>query len=78
MRYWSPRELRGELERRVGPTELVADGFLTLNPQPTDLAHCRAATARSSGRPRRCERSPIASKPLVYAADSLYARSTRG
>ena len=37
VRYWSPRELRRELDRAVGPTELSVDGFLTLNPQPADL-----------------------------------------
>jgi len=78
VRYWSPRELRGELERRVGPTELVADGFLTLNPQPTDLAllpgRYRAVVRTSEALRAVSDRV----KPLVYAADSLYARSTRG
>jgi SAM-dependent methyltransferase len=78
VRYWSPRELRGELARRVGPTELFADGFLTLNPQPTDLAllpgRYRAVVRTSEALRAVSDRV----KPLVYAADSLYARSTRG
>ena len=77
VRYWGPRELRRELERRVGPTELFADGFFTLNPQPTDvelLPTRYRAVVRVSEALRRA--SDVA-KPLVYAADSLYARSTR-
>jgi SAM-dependent methyltransferase len=78
VRYWSPRELRGELTRRVGPTELFADGFLTLNPQPTDLAllpRRYRAVVRASEALRSISDH---AKPLVCAADSLYARSTRG
>jgi SAM-dependent methyltransferase len=78
VRYWSPRELRGELTRRVGPTELFADGFLTLNPQPTDLAllpRRYRAVVRASEALRSISDH---AKPLVYAADSLYAHSTRG
>jgi SAM-dependent methyltransferase len=78
VRYWSPRELRGELTRRVGPTKLFADGFLTLNPQPTDLTllpHRYRAIVRASEALRSISDH---AKPLVYAADSLYARSIRG
>lgn len=78
VRYWSPLELRGELARRVGPTELFADGFLTLNPQPTDLAllpRRYRAVVRASEALRSISDH---AKPLVYGADSLYARSTRG
>jgi SAM-dependent methyltransferase len=78
VRYWSPRELRAELTRRVGRTELFADGFLTLNPQPTDLAllpRRYRAVVRASEALRSISDH---AKPLVYAADSLYAHSTRG
>ena len=78
VRYWGPRELRGELARRVGPTSLQADGFFTLNPQMTDLellprryravVRTSEALRRASGRIR----------PLTYAADSLYALSRGG
>jgi SAM-dependent methyltransferase len=78
VRYWGPRELQAELERRVGPTELAVDGFFTLNPQPTDLAllpaRYRAVVRTSEALRRFAERVP----PLTYAADSLYARSRRG
>jgi SAM-dependent methyltransferase len=78
VRYWGPRELRDELARRVGPTELRVDGFFTLNPQPTDLAllprRYRAVVRTSEALRRVADRVP----PLTYAADSLYALSRRG
>jgi SAM-dependent methyltransferase/uncharacterized protein YbaR (Trm112 family) len=78
VRYWTPRELRDELERRVGPTELAADGFFTLNPQMTDLElfprRYRAVVRTSEALRRASERVP----PLRYAADSLYALSRGG
>jgi SAM-dependent methyltransferase len=78
VRYWGPRELRDELERRVGPTSLSVDGFFTLNPQPTDLALLPAryrAVVRTSETLRRV--SDVV-RPLTYVADSVYARSRRG
>jgi len=78
VRYWGPRELREELERRVGPTSLAADGFFTLNPQMTDLElfprRYRAVVRTSEALRRASERVP----PLRYAADSLYALSRGG
>jgi hypothetical protein len=78
VRYWGPRELRAELERRIGPTELFADGFFTLNPQPTDLEllprRYRAVVRTSEALRKVSDRV----KPLAYAADSLYASSRRG
>lgn len=75
VRYWAPRELRRELERRIGPTELSVDGFFTLNPQPTDLAllpaRYRAVVRVSEALRRLSERVP----PLTLVADSVYARS---
>ncbi|HET9674258.1 MAG TPA: methyltransferase domain-containing protein [Gaiellaceae bacterium] len=78
VRYWGPRELRDELERRVGPTTLSVDGFFTLNPQPTDLALLPVryrAVVRGSEALRRV--SGVVT-PLTYVADSVYARSRRG
>jgi SAM-dependent methyltransferase len=78
VRYWGPRELRDELVRRVGPTELAVDGFFTLNPQPTDLALLPAryrAVVRTSEALRRISEKV---RPLTLVADSVYARSRRG
>jgi SAM-dependent methyltransferase len=78
VRYWGPRELRDELERRVGSTQLSVDGFFTLNPQPTDIAllprRYRAVVRASETLRRAAEVLP----PLTYVADSIYARSRRG
>jgi SAM-dependent methyltransferase len=77
IRYWTPKELRTELERRIGPTELSVDGFITLNPQPADLpllpVQYRAIVHLSEGLRRVAERVP----PLIGVADSLYALSRR-
>lgn len=77
VRYWGPRELRGELERRIGPTQLAVDGFFTLNPQPTDLEllprRYRGLVRASEALRRLAGLVP----PLTYAADSLYALSRR-
>jgi SAM-dependent methyltransferase len=77
VRYWSPGELRDAFARAVGPTELAVDGFLTLNPQPADLAllprRYRALVRTSEALRRLSERV----RPLTYAADSLYVRSER-
>ena len=77
VRYWSPRELRRELDRAVGPTQLSVDGFLTLNPQPADLPllprRYRALVRLSETYRKASRRLPW----LVQAADSVYAASRR-
>lgn len=78
VRYWGPRELRDELERRVGPTRLSVDGFFTLNPQPTDLALLPARYRAVVHTSEALRRVSDVVKPLTYVADSVYARSRRG
>jgi SAM-dependent methyltransferase len=77
IRYWSPRELRGELSRRVGPTELQADGFFTLNAQVSDLEllprRYRLVVRTSEALRRASGRVPL----LRYSADSIYTISRR-
>jgi SAM-dependent methyltransferase len=77
VRYWSTRELRRELERAIGPTELSVDGFLTLNPQPADMRFLprryRALVRLSETYRRASARLPF----LVHVADSVYAASRR-
>ena len=77
VRYWSPSELRRELTRAVGPTELAVDGFLTLNPQPSDLPllprRYRSLVHLSEAYRKASRRLP----GLVRFADSLYAASRR-
>jgi len=76
VRYWTRRELR-EAFSSIGPVELLADGYLTINPQPADLDLLRRrhrAVVRVSETLRRASRhAPF----LVPAADSLVVRATR-
>jgi SAM-dependent methyltransferase len=37
VRYWKPSEIEASFQSLIGPTTLSADGYFTLNPQPSDL-----------------------------------------
>lgn len=77
VRYWSPSEVEAEFEAAVGPTRLEVDGFLTLNPQPTDLDQLpatRAGLVRVSEALRKASRFV---PPAVHLADSVYVRAVR-
>ncbi len=77
VRYWTPGELRRAFESRIGRSRLEVDGFFSLNVQashPKLLAPRFRAVVRASEALRRASRVV---RPLVYAADSLYVRSTR-
>lgn len=73
VRYWTLAELR-ETFSVIGEVELLADGFLTLNPQPTDLDLLRPRhrpVVRLSETLRRASaRAPF----LVRVADSVNVR----
>ena len=73
VRYWTLAELR-ETFGQIGEVELSADGFLTLNPQPTDLDLLRRrhrSVVRVSEALRRASRkAPV----LVRVADSVNVR----
>lgn len=75
VRYWTLRELR-EVFGTIGTVELLADGFLTLNPQPTDLdllrPRHRLVVRVSEALRRGSDRAPA----LVHLADSVYVRVT--
>jgi ubiquinone/menaquinone biosynthesis C-methylase UbiE len=77
VRYWSPGELKKELERRVGPTKVFTDGYITLNPQPADThlmpRHLRAVVHGSEALRKLSDRF----KPLVTVADSVYVIAQR-
>jgi hypothetical protein len=76
VRYWSPSELR-QTFGVIGRVELLADGFLTINPQVSDLDLLRRrhrVVVRLSERLRRAsQRLPL----LVGLADSLIVRVTK-
>jgi SAM-dependent methyltransferase len=74
VRYWSPSELR-ETFGAIGPVELLADGFFTLNPQPSDLdllhPRHRVVVRLSESLRRASLRAPV----LVRFADSVVVRA---
>ena len=75
VRYWRPAELRAAVTAHVGPTELLADGYFTLNPQPSDLhllPRPERAVVHVSETLRKASRH---FGPLVNIADSIYAVS---
>jgi 2-polyprenyl-3-methyl-5-hydroxy-6-metoxy-1,4-benzoquinol methylase len=73
VRYWSRRELR-ETFGAIGPVELLADGFLTINPQVSDLdllpRPLRLVVRLSDALRRMSQRAPL----LVRVADSVVVR----
>jgi 2-polyprenyl-3-methyl-5-hydroxy-6-metoxy-1,4-benzoquinol methylase len=73
VRYWSPAELRAAFGG-IGPVELIADGFLTIDPQPSDLdllpGGPRLVVRVSEALRRASLRAPF----LVGLADSLVVK----
>ena len=73
VRYWTLAELR-ETFGAIGSVELLADGFLTINPQVTDLdllpAGSRLVVRLSDALRRASLRAPF----LVRVADSVVVR----
>jgi 2-polyprenyl-3-methyl-5-hydroxy-6-metoxy-1,4-benzoquinol methylase len=74
VRYWTPAELR-ETFGAIGPVQLLADGFLTINPQVSDLdllpRPVRLVVRLSDALRRAALRAPV----LVGVADSLVVRA---
>ena len=76
VRYWTPAQLR-RVFSAIGPVELIADGFLTINPQPADLDLLRPSyrvVVRVSERLRWASTHVPA---LVGVADSLIVKAVR-
>jgi SAM-dependent methyltransferase len=76
VRYWSVGELRRTFEERIGPSEILVDGFFSLNPQAADLrllpAYARAVVRASEMLRRLSQPMSV----LKYLADSLYIASS--
>ncbi len=74
VRYWTPEQLR-QTFGQIGPTELTTDGFLTLNPQASDLdllpVHLRTLVRGSELLRKASEKVPA----LTTVADSVNVRS---
>lgn len=77
VRYWRPAELLTTFNGCIGPSELSADGYFSLNVQPNDLrflpAKYRALVHASEGLRKMSFYIPL----LIKAADSLYIKSRR-
>lgn len=77
VRYWKPSELAAAFRTLVGPTVLSADGYLTLNSQPSDLdllpIHSRQIIRASEAMRALSRRVPA----LVEFADSIFAVSVK-
>ena len=77
VRYWKPAELLAAFTAGIGPSELSADGYFSLNAQASDLrflpARYRALVHVSEGLRKLSGSFP----PLAKVADSLYISSRR-
>lgn len=75
VRYWTLGELR-EAFGTIGAVELVADGFLTLNPQPTDLDLLRPRHRLVVRLSEALRRASLGAPALVRVADSVFVHVT--
>jgi SAM-dependent methyltransferase/uncharacterized protein YbaR (Trm112 family) len=77
VRYWKPSEIEAAFRSLIGPTVLAADGYLTLNPQPSDLDllpfHSRQVVRWSETMRALSRRIPA----LLEIADSIFANSVK-
>jgi SAM-dependent methyltransferase len=77
VRRWLPTELVGAFSELVGPAELSADGFFSLNAQPTDIDLLRPlprAVVRTSEALKSASRR---FSPLALVADSVFIEARR-
>ncbi len=77
VRYWKPSDIEAAFRSLIGPTILSADGYLTLNPQPSDLDllpfHSRQIVRVSEAIRALSRRIPA----LLEIADSIFATSVK-
>jgi len=77
VRYWKPAEIYAAFQSIVGPTTLSVDGYLTLNPQPSDL-DLLAFSGRQIVRFSEAMRALSRRMPLLlHLADSIFAQSIK-
>lgn len=77
VRYWKPSEIADAFRSLIGPTTLSVDGYLTLNPQPSDLDLLPFAS-RQIVRGSEVLRALSSRFPaLLEIADSIYATSVK-
>lgn len=77
VRYWKASDIQAAFCSLIGPTILSADGYLTLNPQPSDLDllpfHSRQIVRMSEAMRALSRRIPA----LLEIADSIFATSVK-
>jgi hypothetical protein len=77
VRYWKPAQIDAAFRNLIGPTSLSADGYFTLNPQPSDLDllphHARQIVRLSEITRALSRRIP----QLIGVADSIFANSIK-
>lgn len=77
VRYWRPGELLTAFESALGPSQVLVDGYFSLNAQASDLRFLprryRALVRTSEALRRMSGQVPA----LTYVADSLYVNATR-
>jgi SAM-dependent methyltransferase len=77
VRYWTPAELR-QTFAAIGTVELLADGFLTLNPQVTDLDLLRPRHRPVVRLSEALRRASLRAPFLVRVADSVIVHVVAG
>jgi len=77
VRYWTPAELR-QTFAAIGTVELFADGFLTLNPQVTDLDLLRPRHRPVVRLSEALRRASLQAPFLVRVADSVIVHVVAG
>ncbi len=77
VRYWRPGALVRMFSELVGPASLAADGYLSLNPQLTDLHLLRPAARLVVRISHTLKRASANVHPLVYLADSVWVTAAR-
>jgi SAM-dependent methyltransferase len=78
VRYWTPWELTRTFRETIGPTRSRADGYFSLNPQPSDvdlLPQAYALVVQASEALKTAARHVPA---LTLLADSLYLEAENG
>lgn len=77
VRYWGISELQTAFEHCIGPSTIMVDGYLSLNPQVSDVrflpTRYKALVYASEGLRRISQHFPL----LIYLADSLYINAIR-
>lgn len=77
VRYWTPRALRSAFEERIGPTDVSAHSFFSLNALPSDLRMLRARHRLVVHASEILKRAAEWAPALSNVADSLYLVSRK-